>query len=101
MDDLISRQALLRQIEIDSEGTLGLYGDTWQFINTIRKMPTVDRPRGEWISDRLHRLYTTNGGSYGVYRCSVCESYYPDIVSTWNFCPHCGADMKGEKNEQY
>ena len=34
-----------------------------------------------------------------TYKCSVCgkacNSYYND-VGEWNFCPHCGAKMKGE-----
>lgn len=34
-----------------------------------------------------------------TYICSVCgalcSSYYND-VGNWKFCPHCGANMKGE-----
>lgn len=39
MSDLIDRQALLRQIDIDSDGEPGYYGDTWKFIDTIKRMP--------------------------------------------------------------
>ena len=39
MSDLIDREALLRQIDIDSEGEPGYYGDTWKFIDTIKSMP--------------------------------------------------------------
>ena len=43
--DLIDRQALLKQIDIDSDGEPGYYGDTWKFIDTIKKMPSaVDVP---------------------------------------------------------
>lgn len=52
-----------------------------------------ERMRGRWIHDRL---CTTNGGTYGVRRCSLCEAYYHDIDCGWNFCPYCGADMRGE-----
>lgn len=38
-NDLISRQALLKQIDIDSAGAPGYYGDTWKFIDTIKNMP--------------------------------------------------------------
>ena len=37
--DLIDRQALLKQIDIDSDGEPGYYGDTWKFIDTIKSMP--------------------------------------------------------------
>jgi len=39
MSDLIDRQALLKQIDIDSDGEPGYYGDTWKFIDTIKSMP--------------------------------------------------------------
>ena len=45
---------------------------------------------GHWISDRL---CSTNGGTYGVRRCSNCEYYYNDFGDEWNYCPHCGASM--------
>lgn len=40
--DLIDRQALLKQIEIDSDGEPGYYGDTWKFIDTIKSMPPAE-----------------------------------------------------------
>ena len=42
MSDLIDREALLRQIDIDSEGEPGYYGDTWKFIDTIKSMPPAE-----------------------------------------------------------
>ena len=46
MSDLIDRQALLKQIDIDSDGEPGYYGDTWKFIDTIKNMPIVhDLPK--------------------------------------------------------
>ena len=38
-----------------------------------------------------------------TYKCSVCgklcSSYYND-VREWKFCPHCGARMDEEKNNE-
>lgn len=31
--------------------------------------------------------------------CSKCTSRYSANAKYWNFCPNCGADMKGELNE--
>lgn len=50
----IDADALLEQIGIDSDGSPGYYGDTWQFIKTIENAPTLDMT-SEWIpcSERL------------------------------------------------
>ena len=51
-----------------------------------------DRKKGEWkiMSDRY--------GQY--YACSVC-GYDRSYSYTFNFCPNCGADMRGEDNGRY
>ena len=55
---------------------------------------TADRPQGEWI-DR------SDGGRilnpwWENYECNRC-GYYGS--GTWNFCPSCGAQMKGADDE--
>ena len=54
MRELIDKAELLKQIDIDSDGKPGWYGDTWQFIETIENMPAIDAV-SEWIpcSERL------------------------------------------------
>ena len=90
MRDLIDRDDLLQQIQLDSYGNEGSYGDTWKFIETIVNMPSVqsERKKGHWTGDC----------------CSVCgvsKYNYFTVVSrdsrpfgTWHFCPRCGADMR-------
>ncbi|MBR2825812.1 MAG: hypothetical protein IKE51_06075 [Solobacterium sp.] len=63
-------------------------------VDDIENMPTVDaKPirHGQWLYDRL---CSTNGGTYGVQRCSNCGYYYKDFGDEWNYCPHCGALME-------
>lgn len=52
---------------------------------------------GRWV---LHKPRRENRNA--TYKCSacgkLCSSYYND-VGAWNFCPHCGAKMKGESDE--
>ena len=43
--DLISRKELLKQIDIDSDGERGFYGDNWKFIDTIESMPSAEPER--------------------------------------------------------
>lgn len=54
----IDADALLEQIEVDSIGKEGQYGDEWLFLETIEKAPTIDRPSSEWIpcSERLPEM---------------------------------------------
>lgn len=55
-------------------------------LEAIQDLPSADRPRGKWIGDK----------------CSVCGR-----VRTWcgwygllpNFCPDCGARMRGVDDE--
>jgi hypothetical protein len=57
--DLIDRQALLKQIDIDSDGEPGYYGDTWKFIDTIKNLPSAtDNNVGTKLSTNLASLGT-------------------------------------------
>ena len=56
----------------------------------ILKMPTEDRPQGEWIIE-----IDINGNTYG--RCSICGM--KQYAGQLNFCPDCGAKMKGTDND--
>ena len=52
----------------------------------------ADRPRGEWIKRN------------GTINCSVCKrsnwsACFEDTVRSFNFCPNCGARMKGADDE--
>ena len=59
MSDLIDREALLRQIDIDSEGEPGYYGDTWKFIDTIKNLPSAtDNNVGTKLGTNLAEVST-------------------------------------------
>lgn len=45
------------------------------------------KPIGKWIK-------TDNRWNTGLWRCSYCDSFY-DVKT--NYCPTCGAKMKGEE----
>lgn len=58
----------------------------------IAEFPTADvreNVRGEWMKDGRYM-----GKNW--HRCSICDRAY-SYVYDWNFCPNCGADMRGEK----
>lgn len=92
MSDLIDRRAA-----IDECYPVMVDGEVYEVVQveTLMGLPSAEPKTGRWISDRL---VSTNGGTYGIRRCSECEAYYQDIGYGWNFCPTCGARMEGEDN---
>lgn len=69
--------------------------------DAIRKLPAADvRPvvRGEYIGEADG--YADGELVYDMWSCSVCGCRYEDWDEkpTYNFCPNCGADMRGEQD---
>ena len=60
-----------------------------QMADWLKELKT-DRPQGEWIIEIDINNYT-----YG--RCSICGMR--QYAGHLNFCPNCGADMRGKVNE--
>lgn len=55
-----------------------------------------DRPQGEWIKQygKSYELITDDGTFVGEFtKCPKC--LYDKAIGS-NFCPNCGADMRGE-----
>ena len=90
--DAISREGLLRSWE-----ELSPRGRTEfdQVIMTIPALPSADAVQGEWIV----REYCTNELDYRRWieiECPFCgERPTYENLDNMNFCPNCGARMKG------
>lgn len=105
MNDYISRQAAIDEILHNQEVYSNNFGDdpidkyTIAIIDndaqTIAQLPSADRPQGEWIAKTEKYL------SY--WACSECEAWalldYNEQMCLSNFCPNCGARMKGADDE--
>ena len=72
---------------------------TMKITHYVSRMPTADvreNVRGEWLSKNLD-----NFRKYEVI-CSVCGARFIgnydayDEPYDFNFCPNCGADMRGD-----
>lgn len=54
--------------------------------STEKQLPA--RPKGKWIRN-----------DNGTYSCSLCHSWLPEEQYHYaQFCLHCGAEMKGDRN---
>lgn len=64
----------------------------------LEKVPSADRPQGEWIGEADG--YADGEFVYDTWYCSNCDyAVDDDEPPTWNFCPNCGARMKGADDE--
>lgn len=92
MKDIINRQDAINAVEKESQKD-GAYGymDTKSIIDLLEDLPSAERKKGKWkCSDDLFE--------YGI--CPKCgwdsgESW-GFVRENYNFCPNCGAEMKGE-----
>lgn len=58
----------------------------------------ADRPQGEWVGEADG--YADGEFVYDTWYCSNCDYVVDDDERpTWNYCPHCGAKMKGADDE--
>ena len=65
-----------------------------EFVEDVLKSADVrENVRGEWFDDVAY--YDEEGCPCIVTRCNQCGEVSP--VS--NFCPNCGADMRGNADE--
>ena len=60
----------------------------------LSDLPSADRPRGKWIEGETFYFC---GEQRLPMKCSVCGR--TALNEPWCYCPNCGADMRGEKNE--
>ena len=64
-------------------------------IEALEQLPSAqpERPKGEWVNDIAY--YDEDGCPCVVTRCNQCG----EVSEAFNFCPNCGADMRGEEDE--
>lgn len=69
-----------------------------QALTEIKEMlETVpQRMRGRWVGIDFDG-YADGNPVYYTWKCSVCNCLVEDEEPTWDFCPNCGADMRGKE----
>lgn len=103
MSDLIERQVAIDAFERFIH-ELGIEDEPYNYGEmalSVQNVPSVEnkgeqRPKGHWITQRniAHQK--------DYYYCSECReefSYDGETgikMSDYNYCPNCGADMRGE-----
>lgn len=98
MDDYISREKVLEIVnEFNLENRFDSWNDYSEMHDIISELEATDvQPvrHGRWE-------YYKNNGIFDIHKCSACGTPFElpmDVVpsSVFCFCPHCGADMRGD-----
>ena len=92
MNDSISRAAAIRALGNEPEVwteyddyALGR-NNQWHYdVSVIKTVPAIQPKRGRWKGEGL-----------GDYRCSLCGEV--NTRTRTNYCPNCGADMRGDRD---
>ena len=104
MSDLIRREDAIKAVAqdlmyescIQSEYASDELSDWIEVAKVmLEEVPSADRPQGKWIFRREFVEDTPFTG----YRCSNCN--YWKGMGAWNFCPNCGARMKGADDDMH
>ena len=100
MTDLISRQAAIEYLManmnwFDEEGYEADEDYKRECITElINEVPSAEPVwHGKWIKADSQQYFRKH---YPCFTCSEC-GYRKDSQKTWNYCPNCGAYMRGEK----
>ena len=103
MDDLISRKWLMEcvnegWIKFDTEKDKNTY------IHLVRDIVPSAQPKrktGKWVHGREIAREMVGDAVVAIFyeswQCSECKCIVEEEREPlWNFCPNCGADMRGE-----
>ena len=109
--NLIDAQPTVDAVPLDgsflkmSKGSYVIYQREWLYehleqefdiLRSASGKPTIDAEpvkRGMWTFIRL----TDKDWGHKAKECSSCGSTFFN-TTLWDFCPNCGADMRGEKD---
>lgn len=93
---LIDADAL--KIRIEHAIWSGRLKSPFRVTDVIDKTPTIDAEpvrHGKWIKADSQQYFRKH---YPCFTCSEC-GYRKDSQKRWNYCPNCGADMKGTEDD--
>ena len=102
MSDYIKREDAIRQIvktSAQNELDIPAIGTVIYILSEMDSADVRENVRGEWIDDGIHGDWAWETDGHGVcwqiWKCSRCGR---GTKIRSNFCPNCGADMRGKQD---
>ena len=87
MAEYIEREALIAEYDRLHKGPPG---GARKLMVDAPAVDVVEVRRGEWVKKLL---FVMHNDDVFAYTCSICGK---ESGTPYNYCPHCGADMRGE-----
>ena len=85
----MTNEETIKWLKLLNTSTL-IYGEYSEAIDVAIEALSADRPKGEW-------KWSESDVSWMCGRCG-CVFEEIDWRPDYNFCPNCGADMRGEED---
>lgn len=124
MDDYINRNELITKLEMALDATradakkaekecnkpfylflTGALEAFWGCKTSAQSMKAADvreNVRGEWVEREVFDIHDVSIEEWQSAQCSICGQYHTTphryCFKNFNFCPWCGADIRGEKD---
>lgn len=101
MNDLISRGDAIKAVLVSNLSACTVFGRSEEgmatakeLIQVIKNLPSAqpERKTGKW--KRTYLDHEAMGERPSIFYCSACNQC---IAYPVNYCPSCGADMRGEE----
>ena len=96
MAEYIKRSYIRKMAMFETTYTMETETDAAAVLSMIEDAPAADVvpvKHGVWEKTKMD----------GFLRCSACRDCYIDDNwldgKHWNFCPYCGADLRGKEND--
>ena len=104
MTDYISRQAAINSVwrAVELENSYAMKHQIYTDLKTIPAADVRENVRGEWIAvvDKTEMYDKEGVKTWGtLFQCNKCGFVLNAVeghTGQYNFCPNCGANMRGE-----
>ena len=102
MAEYIERDAFIKRLENEADRSSGIIdllilngiANIVRDNNIAPSADVVEVVHGEWVEKRWYK----RGDCYYTKNCSLCDCAVKPKY-TYNFCPNCGAKMRGDVDE--